>query len=650
MHTIIKNKYILILAATMGLASCDFLDREPLDFGSEDSYYRTVDDIRIAVNDFYEILPTNKSLWGGLYSQDVQSDNQCSAGLQNLFYRGEKKTVKMGSSQWDFSNLRGINFFINKTEEKLEAIGGNRDYVNHYLGEGYFFRAYDYFRLLRNYGDVPILTKVLGDDKSELTAASVRSPRNEVARFILSDLDKAISLLMEKAPESGRITRDAAWALKSRVALYEATWEKYHAGTCFVPGNSKWPGAATWTGFQFKAGSAEAEIEWLLDQAIEASQVVADAHPLDADYASMFNSAGTFGDGDEVILARYYLNGVLSHSCSAFLRAGGGCGLTRAAVNSFLMTNGLPIYADGSEYQGDEISYYEFQNRDTRLTSSVRPAGRLINTTQVDGKYVNDTIYYWKPYIYMSGNEKSTTGYELKKWLSDDPAQRIQYACTTTVPLFRSAEARLNYLEAYYERHHSLDSKCAQYWGELRSRAGVSTDYSKTIAATDLSKENDLGVWSRSQEVDKTLYNIRRERRCELIAEGMRLDDLKRWRALDMMNGRGNVGENKDLFTGYQPEGFNLWTEMYKMYSSKEIDETVVSQSNISKYLHPLQVSSTSAAYEGYDFPKQHYLEPIPISEFLLTVDGATGASTIYQNPGWPSKADGTADYSFDCD
>ena len=178
----------------------------------------------------------------------------------------------------------------------------------------------------------------------------------------------------------------------------------------------------------------------------------------------------------------------------------------------------------------------------------------------------------------------------------------------------------------------------------------MSTDYAKTIAATDLTKENDLAVWSRSQEVDATLYNIRRERRCELIAEGLRLDDLKRWRALDMMNGRGNVGENKDLYTGYQPEGFNLWTEMYKMYSSKEIDETVVSQSNISKYLHPLQVSSTSAAYEGYDFPKQHYLEPIPISEFLLTVDGATGASSIYQNPGWPQKTDGTADYGYDCD
>lgn len=645
------KKYILLLAVALGMVSCDFLDREPLDFGSEDSYYRTVDDIRIAVNDFYDILPKNNSLWGGLYSQDVQSDNQCSTGLQNIFYRGEKKTVKVGSScEWNFSNLRGINFFINKTEENYDNISGNKDYINHYLGEGYFFRAYDYYRLLRNYGDVPMLTSVLGDDKDELTTASMRYPRNEVARFILKDLDKAVSLLLEKAPESGRVTRDAAWALKSRVALYEATWEKYHAGTCFVPGNSKWPGASTWKDFKFAAGSAEAEIQWFLDQAIEASQVVADNHPLDADYQAMFNTAVPFGDNSEVVLARYYMNGVISHSCSAFLRAGGGCGLTRAAVNSFLMTNGLPIYAEGSGYQGDEVSYYEFQNRDKRLTGSVRPAGRLINTTLVDGKYVNDTIYYWKPYIYMSGNEKSTTGYELKKWLSDDPAQRVQYSCTTSVPLFRSAEARLNYMEAYYERHGNLDGKCQQYWAELRRRSGVDVDYQKTIAATNLEEENDLAVWSRSTAVDKTLYNIRRERRCELIAEGLRLDDLKRWRSLDMMNGEGNVGENKGLYTGYQPEGFNLWTEMYKMYSSKEIDETVVSQKNISKYLHPLQVSSTSAAYEGYNFPKQHYLEPIPISEFLLTVDGATGVSTIYQNPGWPSNADGTADYSYDCD
>ena len=137
--------------------------------------------------------------------------------------------------------------------------------------------------------------------------------------------------------------------------------------------------------------------------------------------------------------------------------------------------------------------------------------------------------------------------------------------------------------------------------------------------------------------VDKTLYNIRRERRCEFIAEGMRLDDLKRWRSLDNM-------------VEYQPEGFNLWEEMYKMYDAGQITEDVISQKNVSKYVRPLQISSTSVSYGGYTFPKQHYLEPIPISEFLITGGGVTANSPLYQNPGWPSNADGTADYSYDCD
>ena len=64
-----------------------------------------------------------------------------------------------------------------------------------------------------------------------------------------------------------------------------------------------------------------------------------------------------------------------------------------------------------------------------------------------------------------------------------------------------------------------------KYWRALRKRAGVSENFQKTIDATDLSKENDLAVWSGSQMIDKTLYNIRRERRCEFIAEGMRKDD-----------------------------------------------------------------------------------------------------------------------------
>lgn len=632
-----KCKYIFISAIALLTLSCsDFLEREPIDFGNENTYFQNAEQLKYFVNDLYGILPKNNDIWGGLYTEDIVSDNQCSSSAQNLFYKGDKKTVQVGQSGWNFSRIRSLNFFINKVNGKIESgeFSESDPLIGHYLGEAHFLRAYDYYRLLRSYGDVPVFTDVLPDDQAVLSAKSQRTPRNEVARFILQELDKAAALLLAEEPEIGRITRDAANALKSRVALYEATWERYHAGTCFVPGNDKWPGASVWPDFAFASGSAEEEVNFFLDQAIAASKAVADARPiLNEDYQAMFNS--TAFEGHEVILARYYLKGIISHSCSAFLRSGGGCNLTRAAVNTFLMENGLPIYADQSGYRGDTISYYEFMGRDPRLTESVRPAGRLINTTLVDGEYVNDTIYYYRPFIYNSGREKATTGYELCKWLSDEPAQQKQYDCTTAVPILRAGECYLNYIEAYYERYGELDELAIQYWKALRRRAGISDDIEKTIAATDVNQENDLAIYSHGNTISPTLYSIRRERRCELIAEGLRLDDLKRWRSLDNM-------------VEYQPEGINLWDKMYEMYSSAQRDESIVSQSHVSKYIRPLQISSTSVAYEGYTFPKPHYLEPIPISEFLLVENTPTGK--LHQNPGWPDKADGTADYTYDCD
>lgn len=635
-----KFKYIFgafLLAGSV--ASCNFLDREPMDFGDENAYYKTVDDLELAVNDFYQILPKMEYLWGGPYEDDNTSDNQCGNWPNNMFYPGDKKTVQQANSEWKFVNLRGINFFINKTKEQMDAgaITGTKEFIDHYWGEGFFFRAYEHFRLLRNYGDAPILEVMLPDDEATLAQASKRRPRNEVARFIIEDLKRAEELMMENAPAEGRLSKDAARLLRARVALYEATWEKYHANTAFVPGNPKWVGASMYPDFQFKAGDAQKEIEYFLDEAIEAADLVASHRALDDDYIAMFNRLTPFSSNDEVILARYYQMGILSHSASNYLgRTGGGTGFTRALVNTFLMKNGLPIYADGSYYGGDTYMLDEMKDRDERLVNSVKIAGSDIETVQgPDGTLVNDTIYYYRPQLTLSGNEASPTGYELKKWVSNEPGQQEQGQGTSATPILRAAEAYLIYLEAYYERHGNLGGNCDRYWTELRRRAGVDTDYNKTIAATDLSKENDLAVYSKGIEVDKTLYNIRRERRCELMGEGMRLDDLKRWRALDNM---------KD----YQVEGMNLWDEMYKMYDNGALNG-VVSPSGVSNYIRPLQKTSTSVAYNGYNFPKPHYLEPIPISEFLLTVDGS-GNSTLYQNPGWPTKSDGIADYSYDCD
>lgn len=630
----------------LSLASCsDFLDREPIDFGSEVAFYVSETDLQMATNEFYDnILPKNETWVGGIYDEDNTSDNQIGTAPDNLFYEGEKRTVEQSESEWNFDNLRGINYFINRVNFQLNGGGGitgSEEYINHYLGEGYFFRAWEHFRLLRNFGDVPILTTMLSDDQAELSEATRRQPRNEVARFIIRDLEIADSLMLADPPQDGRLCKDAAMMLMARVALYEGTWERYHAGTAFVPGNSKWVGHAMYPDFSFKAGSAEDEVNYFLDVAIKASEAVVQSRPeLSDEYLPLFvNDRTAFtADNGEVILARFYLSGVLYHSVGQYLaRTGAGTGLTRSLVNSFLMTSGLPIYADPN-YGGDVQMKAEMRDRDKRLAVKVTGSYVAGEADPITGVvFENDTILL--SHITQSGNERSTTGYEMKKWMSEDPEQQVSGQGTTANPIFRSAEAMLTYLEAYYERYGNLGGNCDAYWRKLRRRAGVDDDYNKTIAQTDLSKENDLAVYSKGVQVDKTLYNIRRERRCEFYAEGMRLDDLKRWRSLDNMR-------------NYWVEGINLWTEMYKLWEEEDenLEEGVtVSSRGLSEYLRPLQITSTLVTYNtGYNFPKPHYLEPIPIAEFQLATEN--GQSTLYQNPGWPTNTDGIADYSYDCD
>lgn len=603
----------------LGLASCDaYLDNEPMDFADETAYFKTPADLRLSVNAFYNILPKMDINYQGIHSIDNNSDNQIGAQPSSLFYPGEKRTPLQSQSEWNFTNLRGINYFLTTAEAKYAAgeIKGNDDHIRNYIGEGYFFRAFDYYRLLRNFGDVPILTEMLPDDPYTLAAMSKRAPRLDVVAFMMADLDRAAELLSATPLENGRVSRDAALLLKARVALYEATWQRYHAGSVFAP------------------TASDAIVQSLLDEAIKAAAAVADARPLDKDYITMFNRLDEFPAGDEVILARYYKANVITHSASNYLgRTGAGTGLTRALVNSFLTTNGLPIYAEGNEqYLGDTNLPNELSNRDRRLTESVKCPHY---DTSYDASGSPVTTLVDRPHINESGNQGTPTGYEIKKWVSTVAGQDEYTQGTSATPLFRAAEAYLIYLEAYYERHHSLDDRCDRYWRALRTRAGVDPDYTKTIAATDLTRENDLAVWSRGKEVDRTLYNIRRERRCEFVAEGMRLDDLKRWRALDMMR-------------DYQPEGINFWAETYTLYKASERAEGIVSQSGISTYLHPLQKTATIVCYSGYNFPRQHYLEPIPVTEFTLCRD-ANGQCTLVQNPGWPT-IDGVADYSFNCD
>ena len=187
-------------------------------------------------NSFYGNLPSHGGGYG-LYSSDTNTDNQASSGADGKYADGQWK-VGLTNGNWSFSNIRSINYKLNTCLANYNSknMSGNDKNIRQYLGELYFFRAWEYFGKLRSWGDYPILTEVQTDNEAQLIANDKRRPRNEVARFIIANLDTAMTYMSDNfESRHTRLSKDVAMLVKSRVALYEGTFLNYFKGTPFVP-------------------------------------------------------------------------------------------------------------------------------------------------------------------------------------------------------------------------------------------------------------------------------------------------------------------------------------------------------------------------------------------------------------------------------
>ena len=583
-----KMKYIniakvLLLSCSLAiLPACDdFLDEEPQSEVSPEKYLLNESQLEAYVNKYYADYDNWKSdsddkggmipsFWGSengsTYKDDNATDNQQGT---NGRYLKDTWTVAQSGGKWNFTNINALNYYLQTVVPRLEngELTGTESNLKHLVGEGYFLRALEYFFRLQRLGDFPIVKTVLPDEQEALTEASKRSPRNEVARFILSDLDQAISLMNNNVKKT-RLSKNAALLLKSRVALFEATWEKYHAGTALVPNGTGWPGAGKDynAGYQFPSGSIEKEIEFFLTEAMSAASQVADAVQLTENnqiirdqaskgknpYYDMFASHDPSGYSEVIMYRGYDLSLNNSHHFNHYLYSGGNTGYTQQFEQVFLMENGLPVYAAGSGYAGDDYITDTKIDRDWRW--------RLFMKAPKEAKAVDNiaTVEYFPeaPRLYVSDAKNATsTGYIQGKGYSLDYNDQLLGKDQTAFVVYRASEAYLNYIEASYLKNGNIDATADKYWKALRARAGVDTDYQKTINATDMSKEalNGWDAYSHGALVDATLYNIRRERRCEFIGEGFRYMDLIRWRALDQLN-------------GYQLEGAKIFGPMKSIF------------------------------------------------------------------------------------
>lgn len=673
---------LMAAAIAIGATSCeDFLDREPMSKLFPDKYYSTSAQLEANLNDEYpKVLPAFEQWSYGIFGEDKGTDNQIEVNANDRYTPDRWKVAHSEDGKWKFERIYRINLFLfqalaNFGEDMSGAqntISGDVATVKHYIGEMYFLRAFEYFKKLQLFGDFPIIKQPLTEEIQALREASKRFPRNEVARFILSDLDNAILFMGDVDLPTTRVNKDAALLIKSRVALYEATWLQNFKGTAFVPGGEGWPGATLHSGYKYPDGSIDNEISYFLNQAMEASKLVADKYKgsltqntgvlqqsADAPanpYFDMF-AQENLSDVKEVLLWRQYARGLITHNINA--AAGRGnyrIGLTRGFVQNFLMKDGTPVYAHGTYadgngyYMGDKTIDAVRVNRDPRLSIFLKEPKQKNILFEVNNNEGTEVIMI-EPYPSITDGDAErsyATGYVLRKGGSFNRKHYANGGGYTAGVCFRAAEALLNYMEASYLLNGTLDVAAREYWVLLRQRAGISTDIDKTIAATDMNKEaeNDWGAYTAGAILsDKTLYNIRRERRCEFMAEGLRYMDLRRWRSMDQL-----------ITTPSHLEGMHLWnTPMENWYLDEKgkttliadgSDKANVSSKDKSEYLRPFERTASQAGYNGCTWKMAHYLEPIMIKQFQLTA--ASGAdistSTLYQNPFWPVVADRPAE------
>ena len=473
-------------ALLMLALGCKGLDLGPKDQVSDASFWKTPDQFRLAANDFYFALrgPDQGGGARGTYVE-LNSDIATGSGSSEMSSMSNGSYLPQANSDlWTnaYAGIRATNYLLDKA-----AQSGLGSQIDRWVGEALFFRAYNYWNLVRTYGGVPLITKVLDVTSPEVYAA--RSTQQEVIDFIIADLDNAIPKLLKQsqlsAAEMGRVTQGAALALKARAALYQGTWLKYH-----------------------NEGSPTA---MLADAIAAAEQLIASNeydlyrdHGTDSAYKFLFILQGD--DSKEVILARRYYAGRATHNWTRELWFNYMIP-TKKLADMYLCKDGLPITIS-PQFQGyDSLETTEFQNRDPRMAQTFIVPGSTVH--QENG---------FNPVIPgFSGTNATRTGYMLRKFLdeSDDAAHFVgQYDFKE----FRYGEVLLILAEALFERDGTIsDGDLNRTIKPLRDRVGM------PALTNGLVSTNGLDM----------LTEIRRERTVELAFEGFRRDDLRRWKTAE---------------------------------------------------------------------------------------------------------------------
>lgn len=519
-----KIKGIVISAATvLLLASCgDRMDYK--EYNVYDKDYIEQNFIRIGgfMTNLYNVVDYdfgNFSSGAMLASASDESEYSQVGNAIEDFYNGAwspsnaKENLPSGWTKM-YQGIATANAFLDEFQDAtFSELDLNADYqaqmhrYKNYQYEARFMRAYYYFNLVKTYGGVPLIDRVMtAEEVNQLE----RSSADDIFKFIISECDAIKDVIVANysdlgqyalsAEETGRADRLAVLALKARAALY---W----ASPLFNPSNDseRWHQAALYTKQLIEACetrgkglTANYEDLWknnAYNTATIAKEII---------FGRRYNSTSA---GDHVVEGYNYPVGVEGGT-------GGNCP-TQNLVDAYDMKNGMPISDAASGYDAAN----PYNNRDPRLAATVAKNGDVWPT------YQKAALQTWQGGVNAEPQTNATpTGYYLKKLCNGS----ISLASNSTVQnathmwlTFRMGEFYLNYAEAVFRYLGSADATTSELpmsareaANKTRQRAGVGEFAAGMDNAT---------FWTRYQK----------ERMVELAFEGHRFWDVRRWKEAD---------------------------------------------------------------------------------------------------------------------
>lgn len=592
----LHKRIILLLIVAGVLQGCSkYLDKQPFTSLNPTTAFKTVGDLQLYTNSFYvNQMPNARAVFTGDNVSDYISGNNppqimtAQVSANNPVNGNAWSRAAGATGSWP--ELRNINYFLQNNHDPAIS-----DSVrNVYSGIARFFRAWWYYNMVREFGNVPWVGSALSTTDSSLY--KTQDPRTLVMDSIEADLDFAIAHA-PAAKDNGcsTITKWTALALKSRVGLFEGSFRKYH--TELGLGGS----AATWFNNSVSAATL------LMSSGLY--KLHTSGNP-QSDYRAVFTTSAPWSD--EIILAFVYNDGLkLWHDANAYFTSttlGNRTSPIKSFIDTYLKKDGSR-FTDQSNF--DTISFVnEMANRDLRLQQTVRCNGYKYSTG----------VSAPPDYSY------TFTGYQPLKFNVDNPAINLNSQNNNSIPIFRYAEVLLNLAEARAE----LGSFTATDWnntiGLLRSRAGIAN------TAMPVAADPYMAQYFMNTISDPVLLEIRRERGVELMLEGFRFDDIRRWKMGPLMNMAYNGVYVPQLNTPYAMNGDGVLNVAFVTAAPASGAVKGVYYYVIDNRTVKLTQGSTGNIIWLANIPRvwddKMYYDPIPSSEIVLNPN-------LKQNPGW---------------